>query len=71
MRNRWMALVECFWWDGVSNQCANRCARQAGFVDVTHGQQQEIEMPRKAATFGYRNPGIKKLPSSRYFFSTY
>ena len=28
-------------------------------------------MPRKAATFGYRNPGIKKLPSSRYFFSTY
>ena len=28
-------------------------------------------MPREDATFGYRNPGIKKLPSSRYFFSTY
>jgi hypothetical protein len=23
------------------------------------------------ATIGYRNPGIGKLPSSRYFFSTY
>ena len=28
-------------------------------------------MPRGDATFGYRNPGIRKLPSSRYFFLTY
>jgi uncharacterized protein YjbJ (UPF0337 family) len=35
-----MALVECLCWGGVSNQCA----RQAGCFDVTHGQQQEIEM---------------------------
>jgi uncharacterized protein YjbJ (UPF0337 family) len=35
-----MALFECLWWGGISN----RCARQAGFFDVTHGQHQEIEM---------------------------
>jgi uncharacterized protein YjbJ (UPF0337 family) len=27
-------------WGGISN----RCARQTGFFDVTHGQQQEVEM---------------------------
>ena len=44
MPNRWMALVECLWWGGVLHQCANRCARQAGIFDVTHGQQQEIDI---------------------------
>jgi hypothetical protein len=27
-----------------------------------------IGMPRGDASFSYRNPGIRKLPSSRYFF---
>jgi hypothetical protein len=30
-----------------------------------------IGMPCEDAAFGYRIPGIRKLPSSRYFFLTY
>ena len=37
-----MALAEWLRRDGISN----RCAGQDGFIDVTYGQQQEIDMNR-------------------------
>jgi uncharacterized protein YjbJ (UPF0337 family) len=40
MPDQWMALAGCLRRGGISN----RCARQAAFIDVTHGQQQEIDM---------------------------